>query len=271
MVMGGNFVSREGPAWLPALLECDRFFSHCKFHTTGKNERNQFCFECPQAGALCPEGLATAHRGHASIQIRRASHRDVVRIADIQKYVDLSNIQPYSINSAKIVFLVSMLQPRMVKGAAHYCEMCHRSIADPVRFCSILCKLAGIQEDPHDFTLTLTVSAKVGPRSAEAGNAASPATSTGSLGSGIIDFMPETPNNSKRTVTDAASPIAKKPKLALPAVPLLLPRDEDATSSLMLSPMAPFTPTYDSRPKVHLRKQVHPHRAPLGNQLIACL
>jgi hypothetical protein len=268
MVMGGKFASREGPAWLPALMECEEFFAHCNFHTSGKNERNQFCFDCPEAGALCPEGLATAHKGHASIQIRRASHRDVVRVADVQKYVDLTNIQLYTINSAKIVFLVSKPQPKIVKGAAHYCEMCHRSIADPVRFCSILCKLAGIQEDPHDFTLTLTVFAKSGPgffskASADSVNAASPATSALSHGSGVTDFMPATPKkSSKRAVKDAASPFSKRSKLALPAVSLLFPCDEDMNFSMM-SPLAPLTPTYESGPKVHHRKQVRPHRAPM--------
>lgn len=268
MVMGGTFTSREGPAWLSALLECENFFAHCNSHTSGKNERNQFCFDCPHTGALCPEGLGTAHRGHASIQIRRASHRDVVRVADIQKCVDLANIQPYTINSAKIVFLVSKPQPKVVKGAAHYCEMCHRSIADPVRFCSILCKLAGIQEDPHDFTLTLTVFAKSGPGFFSKGvsdtaNAASPTTSAHSNGSGTTDFMPDTPKKlSKRSAKEStASPFSKKSKLALPAVSLLVP--EEMAFPSMLSPMAPSTPTYEFGPKVHHRKQVRPHRAPM--------
>lgn len=273
MVMGGKFTSREGPAWLPALLKRDDFFSHCNFHTSGKSERNQFCFDCPHEGPLCPEGLATSHRGHASIQIRRASHRDVVRVADIMKYVDLANIQPYTINSAKIVFLQSKPQPKIVKGAAHYCEMCHRSIADPVRFCSIFCKLVGIQADPHDFTLTLTVFSKSGPGffskgSADSVVAASPATSTLSHGSGVTDFMPDTPKKgSKRGAKDIASPFSpfsKKSKLALAtSVSVLLPRDDEMAFSLMMSPTAPVTPTYQSGPKVHHRKQVRPHRAPM--------
>lgn len=264
MVMGGTFTSREGPSWLPTLLKCDTFFAHCHFHTSGKNERNQFCFDCPQSGPLCPEGLAAAHRGHASVQIRRASHRDVVRVADIQKYVDLANIQPYTINSAKIVFLQSKPQPKVVKGAAHYCEMCHRSIADPVRFCSILCKLLGIHADPHDFTLTLTVFHKSGPGFFSKGShtdSVSPATSHGS---GITDynFMPDTPkksSGSKRGGKEIVSPFSKKSKLALATVTVSVLEEMAGFEHL-----APLTPTYESMgPKVHHRKQVRPHRAPM--------
>jgi hypothetical protein len=250
MVMGGKFASREGPAWLPALVRCEEFFSHCESHTVGKSERNQFCFDCPDAGPLCPEQLAVAHGGHASVQVRRASHRDVVRVADVQRFVDLANIQLYTINSARIVFLQSKPQARIVKGAAHYCEGCQRSIADPVRFCSILCKLQGILDDPHDFTLTLTVCSPL---------AASPATSHGS---GTSDFAPHTPR--KRAPNSTHSPLSKKPKSADPVLNLSvrLSRDDD-TGLSPLSPMAPLTPTFESGPKVHHRKQVRPHRAPM--------
>lgn len=273
--MGGMFMNREGPSWLPALVNSENFFSQCNHHTSGKNERNQFCFDCPQEGPLCPEGLAASHRGqgHATIQIRRASHRDVVRISDIQKYVDLANIQPYTINSAKIVFLQSKPQTKIVKGAAHYCEWCHRSIADPVRFCSISCKLAVIQQDPHDFTLTLTMFSKSGPGFFTKGctvsvGAMSSEHSAHSHGSGIMDFTPDTPmKNSKRSAKDTQWPLSKKVKVALSASPsvgmsVLLPRDDELRLSSM-SPMAPPTPTYESGPKVHHRKQVRPHRAPM--------
>lgn len=201
---------------------------------------------------MCPEQLAVAHRGHASVQVRRASHRDVVRVADIQRFVDLANIQGYTINSAKIVFLQSKPQPRIVKGAAHYCEVCQRSIADPVRFCSILCKLQGILDNPHDFTLTLTAFAK------------SHESPTTSHGSGTTDFAPDTPR--KRAPHSAHSPLSKKPKSADPVLTLSkirLSRDDDDTGLSTLSPLAPLTPTYESRPKVHHRKQVRPHKAPM--------
>jgi len=43
--------------------------------------------------------------------------------------------------------------------APHYCHTCQRSIADPVRFCSLLCKLTGIRQNTHDFTVSFTLQA----------------------------------------------------------------------------------------------------------------
>ncbi len=172
MVVGGKFGHREGPPWLAKLLSIAEFFGHCKTHLTGRNEKNHFCFDC-QRGPLCPVGVAESHAGHATVQIRKASHRDVVRVVDIHKLLDFSNIQLYTINSAKILFLQSrkppQQAPKMTKGggggssgglpAPHYCHTCQRSIADPVRFCSLLCKLTGIRQNTHDFTLSFTLQA----------------------------------------------------------------------------------------------------------------
>lgn len=282
MVIGGKFMSREGPAWLPPLLTIENFFSHCSHHTSGKNEKNHFCFDCKE-GPLCPEGLAVSHSGHSTIQIRRASHRDVVRIADIQKYVDLVNIQPYTINSAKIVFLQSRPQPKMVKGASHYCETCHRSIADPVRFCSILCKLTAIRESPHDFSLTLSGLGKVVPsKGAFSHSNASPEGSMVSHGSGTMDFMPSTPTKSSKRgsndTTTTPSPFFSSKKAKRNTFATHSPHSavfgmsvvfthEDDMGMLMYSTspslLAPLTPTFESGIRVHHRKQIRPHRAPM--------
>ncbi len=140
--------------WLGPLLQTG-FFGHCRNHNSiGKHERNHFCLDCHgSAGALCPEGLGENHKNHLSLQIRKASHRDAVRISDIQKLLDVSGIQAYTINSAKILFLQNRAtQPQQQKpqkssscskgggGVRFNCETCHRSIADQVRFCSINCK-----------------------------------------------------------------------------------------------------------------------------------
>ncbi|CAK9199385.1 unnamed protein product [Sphagnum troendelagicum] len=139
--------------WLGPLLRTE-FFGHCRNHnSTGKLQRNHFCLDC-HAAALCPQGLAENHKNHLSLQIRKASHRDAVRVLDIQKLLDVSSIQAYTINSSKILFLHSRppqkLQSFKAGGLRFNCETCHRSIADPVSFCSINCKrLAMLQGDLH--------------------------------------------------------------------------------------------------------------------------
>eukprot|EP00243_Klebsormidium_subtile_P011192 TRINITY_DN6264_c0_g1_i1.p1 TRINITY_DN6264_c0_g1~~TRINITY_DN6264_c0_g1_i1.p1 ORF type:complete len:336 (-),score=54.92 TRINITY_DN6264_c0_g1_i1:453-1460(-) len=155
--------SKTGPDWLEPLITTS-YFGPCELHTaescsaaSHKNECNMFCMECASVGerySLCTLCVAE-HPSHNIIQIRRSSYHDCIRVNEIQRLVDLYNIQTYIINGNKIVFLADRPQLKSTKGQIHLCETCDRVLNDPMRFCSLGCKLAGIEKDPEGDTLTM--------------------------------------------------------------------------------------------------------------------
>ncbi|XP_062195103.1 protein RGF1 INDUCIBLE TRANSCRIPTION FACTOR 1-like [Phragmites australis] len=149
-MMMRRVASTPVPDWLETLLST-RFFLACAAHPASpRNECNMFCLDCRGAPppAFCYYCRAHRHAAHRVIQIRRSSYHDVVRVSEVEDVLDITGVQTYVINSARVLFLNERPQPRGAGAAAgkaaaspYNCEICSRALLDPFRFCSLGCKL----------------------------------------------------------------------------------------------------------------------------------
>ncbi|CAI9754717.1 unnamed protein product [Fraxinus pennsylvanica] len=128
----------QKPAWLEALY-VQNFFVPCSIHETAKkNEKNICCLDC--CTSICPH-CVLSHRYHRLMQIRRYVYHEVLRLEDLERLIDCSNIQAYTINAAKVVFIKKRPQNRQFKGSGNYCTSCDRSLQEPYIHCSLGCKV----------------------------------------------------------------------------------------------------------------------------------
>ncbi|KAG9438978.1 hypothetical protein H6P81_019143 [Aristolochia fimbriata] len=129
------------PAWLRGLMS-ETFFVPCGTHDSArKNEKNIFCLCCCRS--ICSNCLP-AHRAHPLLQVRRYVYHDVARLDDLEKLIDCSYVQPYTINNAKVVFLNQRPQTRPCKGSGNTCLSCDRMLQEPYHYCSLSCKVEGV-------------------------------------------------------------------------------------------------------------------------------
>ncbi|KAK4743016.1 hypothetical protein SAY87_001017 [Trapa incisa] len=136
--------NRSPPDWISVLLH-QEFFNSCFVHKyLRKSEQNLFCIDCKQCHC---KHCSTGHGFHRCLQICKYVYQDVVRIQEMQRYLDCSKIQTYKINGEKAVHLnprpISKdTKPSTKSKSRGNCEACRRYLQDtPNRFCSIACKL----------------------------------------------------------------------------------------------------------------------------------
>ncbi|CAL9158449.1 protein RGF1 INDUCIBLE TRANSCRIPTION FACTOR 1-like [Musa acuminata AAA Group] len=154
---GGNAMAAAAaatglPGWLGRLVE-ESFFVGCGTHESRKkNEKNIFCLDC--CTSICTH-CAPAHSSHPLLQVRRYVYNDVVRLDDLEKLIDCSYVQPYTINSAKVVFLKPRPQSRPFKGSGNICLTCDRILQEPFHFCSLSCKVDHVLLQGEDLSSIL--------------------------------------------------------------------------------------------------------------------
>ncbi|KAJ1278102.1 hypothetical protein BS78_04G053300 [Paspalum vaginatum] len=138
------------PGWVAGLV-AESFFVACPAHESRKkNERNIFCLAC--CASICPHCAPAAHRRHPLLQVRRYVYHDVVRLGDLEKLIDCSYVQTYTINSAKVIFLKPRPQSRPFKGSGNVCLTCDRILQEPFHFCSLSCKVDHVMTQGGDLS-----------------------------------------------------------------------------------------------------------------------
>ncbi|KAJ4747838.1 PLATZ transcription factor family protein [Rhynchospora pubera] len=140
------------PGWLGGLVE-ESFFVGCESHESRrKNEKNIFCLDC--CTSICPH-CVPLHPHHPLLQVRRYVYNDVVRLDDLEKLIDCSYVQPYTINSAKVIFLKPRPQSRPFKGSGNICLTCDRILQEPFHFCCLSCKVDHVMLQGEDLSSIL--------------------------------------------------------------------------------------------------------------------
>jgi len=137
--------SIEHPGWLHSLCETE-FFEPCAMHPNlSKNKCVFFCVGCSPGGRVMCRHCLEDHDCHGCtlFQIRRYMYKDVVHVADISKFCDVSGVQAYCINQKRAV----LLRGKTVEqgsGAPTFktkCATCRIPLRSDCTYCSLECRI----------------------------------------------------------------------------------------------------------------------------------
>lgn len=97
----------------------EKFFRGCSIHEMAKkNEKNICCLDC--CTSICPH-CVHSHRSHRLLQVRRYVYNDVVRLEDLEKLFDCSNIQvPYFLFNCHDLHIIQYIAVHMYCMYAHF-------------------------------------------------------------------------------------------------------------------------------------------------------
>lgn len=130
--------------WVHALVSIGRFFQECNGdHGEDAPKRNLQMNHldldsCTPCCGVCAQTRKT-------LQIRRSTYREVVRVDDIKRLINLDGVFPYRINGDTVVFLRPRQKTRPPTGQNQFfrCHKCKRCLSRTLayKFCSLRCKL----------------------------------------------------------------------------------------------------------------------------------
>ncbi|KAI3847718.1 hypothetical protein MKX03_004585 [Papaver bracteatum] len=88
------------PEWLRQLLQVN-YFIPCRDHGDDRKSKSNFFFLDCMGRAPCLHSLIH-HGEHRVVQIRKCSRHYVIRVNELQHHIDISGVQLYIINGAKV-------------------------------------------------------------------------------------------------------------------------------------------------------------------------
>ncbi|KAF7141576.1 hypothetical protein RHSIM_Rhsim06G0202200 [Rhododendron simsii] len=147
-------MENTNPPWLKQLLKAN-FYADCRAHENYKNNQcNRYCIECT-GDPFCRYCL-DAHENHQTIQIRRSSRSNAVRVDDIKNHINLGAIQTYITNGQQSVFLNKRPHKELPLGVMNICNICcHSLLAGNFKFCCLSCKREAISRGSAKQTFSI--------------------------------------------------------------------------------------------------------------------